>query len=105
MKVFTKMILISSLSAVFAQAMVLGGSNLGMMGYDSHSCGYKPDKPYKPFSFSNQYEVDNYNNKVETYNSEIDTYITCIQEYIENADNDINRIIEARNEAIREAKR
>ena len=43
-------------------AIVFGGSNLGMFGYSSHDCS----KPYRPYQFNSQYEVDDYNNEVLT---------------------------------------
>ncbi len=76
-----------------AFAMVFGGSNLGIMGYPKHSCS----KPYKPFEFTSQFEVDNYNRQLAMY-------IGCIKEYVENANNDIERIQEAAKSAIDEAK-
>lgn len=72
-------------------AIAIGGSNLGVFGYPSHDC-IKPTKPIKPYSFSNQWEVDSYNSKVNLYNSKLEQYINCIQEYVENANNDIKRI-------------
>ena len=35
---------------------VIGGSNLGFLGYEEHSCS-KPTPPYKPFSLDNQWEI------------------------------------------------
>ena len=73
-------------------AYVIGGSNLGILGYQKHTCY----KPYKPFDLSSSFEVNSYNLRLETY-------IACIKNYIENAKNDIERIKEAANEAISEA--
>ena len=75
-----------------AFSYVLGSSNLGLFGYPDHDCY----KPFKPYSFETQYEVDN-------YNMEVEIYIDCINEYVEAAQNDINRIVEKANEAISEA--
>ena len=47
----------------------------------SHSC-YKPTKPYKPYSFSSQWEVDNYNNEIESFADEVDTYKRCINNFV-----------------------
>lgn len=75
-----------------AFSFVSGGSNLGLMGYPEHTCS----KPYKPYEFNDQYELD-------SYRSEVQTYINCINEYVENANNDIERIREAAQSAIDEA--
>jgi hypothetical protein len=82
-------------------AIVIGGSNLGMFGYSSHDCT-KPTKPYKPYSFSDQWQIDSYNSEVDLYNSERERYVSCIKEYVENANNDIERIKEKAQEAINE---
>ncbi len=85
-----------------AYAFVYGGTNLGFTGYPSHDC-IKPDKPYKPYSFNSQWEIDSYNSEVETYNSNLRVYSDCIDEYLENANNDIERIKQKAKEAINEA--
>jgi hypothetical protein len=82
--------LLISTSIVFAY--VFGGSNLGITGYPKHTC----IKPYKPFQFSSRWEVD-------SYNAQLDSFISCIRVYVDNAKNDIERIRESANEAIREA--
>ena len=68
------MIWISSI----AYAYVLGGSNLGVMGYPEFD-GYLPYSPSR-------------------YDMEL--YINQAQEYIDNCDNDIQRILEARQNAV-----
>ena len=78
---------------------VIGGSNLGFLGYEEHSCT-KPTPPYKPFSLDNQWEIERYNLGVDSYNMELEIFYDCITEYIENAENDIKRIKEAINQAI-----
>ena len=85
------------------QAMVFGGSNLGFMGYPDHECTPPYSKPYKPYSFSDQYQIDTYNAEVEQYNSEMRRYRDCIREYVENAKNDIQRVREKANEAINQS--
>lgn len=75
-----------------AMAYVFGGSNLGFLGYPKHSCS----QPYKPFQFTSQSQVN-------MYNADLEVYFNCIDSYVENAKNDIDRIIEAANEAISEA--
>ena len=82
--------------------LVFGGSNLGFIGYDEHSCT-KPYRPTEPYSFDSQWEIENYNIEVEQYNYEQELYVSCINEYVENAQNDIERISEAINTAISEA--
>ncbi|MBC8520016.1 MAG: hypothetical protein H8D24_06395 [Gammaproteobacteria bacterium] len=90
---------------VSAQAFpyVLGGSNLGIFGYPSHSCSV-PSKPYKPYSFTSEHEVSSYNSSVKIYNINVDAYIDCINTYVENANNDIQRIRDAANDAVSDAK-
>jgi len=77
-----------------ASAYVVGGSNLDFLGYPKPECM----KPTKPYDLSNEYAVMD-------YNSDIKQYIQCVKTYIENADNDIERIQEAANDLIKEAKR
>jgi hypothetical protein len=86
-----------------AIAIVFGGSNLGFMGYPSHTCSPPYSKPIKPFQFTEQWQIDQYNSEVDTYNFELDTYRQCIKEYVENSANDIKRIKEKANEAISDA--
>ncbi len=74
-----------------ALALVFGSSNLGIFGYPDHTCS----KPYKPYSFTTQWEVD-------SFNAELTTYYKCIDEYVDAAKNDIDRIIEKANEAVDE---
>ncbi len=64
-------------------AYVMGGSNLGYMGYPECKArvSWQPD----------EYEMDN--------------YIREVKKYIENCDNDMRRIQEAKEDAIREANR
>lgn len=73
-------------------AIVFGGTNLGFLGYPKHTCS----KPYKPYSFSGQYEVESYTHQYENF-------IECIKTYVENARNDISRIRESSNDAVSEA--
>lgn len=55
----------------------------------SHSCR----KPYKPFSFSNQWEVDSFNDDVRQYRK-------CIEEFIEEQQEAIDNHRQAAEEAI-----
>ena len=84
-------------------ALVFGGSNLGIFGYPSPQCSPPYSKPFKPYSFNSQWEIDQYNLEVDSYNSQIQEYLDCINEYVENAKNDIKRIKEKANAAISEA--
>lgn len=65
-----------------SMAIVLGGSNLDFMGYP---------QPRTYISFDPDEE-------------ELRQYLDEIDEYVENCDNDIRRILEARNNAIEEAR-
>jgi hypothetical protein len=96
------LIVLTMLFPLNAYAVVFGGSNLGYGGYPSHDC-IKPTKPFKPYSFNSQWEVDSYNSRADLYNSQLSQYVSCIDEYIENANNDIKRIKEKAQEAIDEA--
>ena len=81
-----------SLLGTSAWAFVIGGSNFGFGGYPDHYC----NQPYKPYDFSSNWEIEN-------YNQELRQYISCIEEYAENAKNDIKRIIDKVDQAIEEA--
>ena len=85
-----------------ANALIFGGTILGFTGYDDNSCFLYSTKPYQPYEFNSQYEIDSYNMEVESYNTALNQYRQCITEYIENADNDIKRIQEKVNKAIDE---
>lgn len=65
-----------------SMAIVLGGSNLDFMGYPQSRAyiSFDPDE------------------------EELRQYLDEIDEYVENCDNDIRRILEARNNAIEEAR-
>jgi len=84
-------------------AMVFGGSNLGLFGYPSHTCSPPYSKPVKPYSFTDQWQIDQYNSEVEDYNYEMQSFRDCIRSYVDNAKNDIKRIKKKANEAINEA--
>lgn len=76
-----------------AAAEVFGGSNLDFSGYPKHRC----TKPFRPYEFTSNFEVENYNEQMRLY-------FTCIKSYLSNADYDIERIKQATDDAIREAK-
>jgi len=70
-------------------AFVLGPSNLSMFGYPESTCL----KPFKPYNFTSQYDIDLYNIQVREYND-------CISWYIKGCINDIKRIKEAAKKAV-----
>jgi len=57
----------------------------------SHSCS----KPYKPYEFNDQYEVDNFNDEVEAFKQ-------CINNFVEEMNEASRRHQEAAEEAIDE---
>jgi len=83
-------------------ALVFGETNLPLFGYEDHSCYLNNNKPYQPYQFNSQYEIDTYNMEVDSYNLDLNQYRRCINEYIEGANNDIKRIKEKVNAAIDE---
>ena len=70
---------------------VYGGTNLGFQGYPS----LNSSSPSPPFSKDSYW--------VESYKNEVEIYIDETESYVENAKNDIKRIQEAMEEAIRSA--
>ena len=84
-----------------AVAMVIGPTNFGFSGYPAHSC-YKPLKPRKPYSTTEQWEVDRYNIEVDSYNSQLRIYQDCASDYVEAAQNDMKRIREKVDELLRD---
>lgn len=61
------------------------------MGSPSHYCS----KPYKPFQFSSQYEIDSFRDDVERYKR-------CIMDFIDEQDNAITSHEGAKSDAIDE---
>lgn len=79
----TKKILITTIFIIFwmtsvAFAYVFGGSNLGIMGYPEFD-GFLPYDPSR---------------------ADMELYIQQAHEYLDNCDNDIKRIIEAKQNAV-----
>lgn len=70
---------------------VYGGTNFGFSGYPDHNCS----EPYKPFTFSSDFQRQRFILEVEAYKS-------CISEYVENSTNDIKRIQEKASQSIDE---
>src|SRR4030067_623103 len=99
----TLLLLLASLSGAVI-AIASGGTNLGILGYPDHSC-FKPNKPFKPYSFNSSWEIDSYNSQVDSYNMGRQLYVSCVKEYLERAGNDIKRIEEKMDEAIAQEKR
>ena len=65
----------------------------------SHFCS-KPVKPYKPYSFSSQWEIDNYNNQIDSFYDDVERYKSCIQDFVDEQNNQSNNHINAAQEAI-----
>lgn len=63
----------------------------------SHSC-YKPIKPYK---FTSQYEIDNFNDEVRRFKSCIDRFVEQQNDAIRNHQSAANDAIEAWNRFVR----
>ena len=83
-------------------AVVFGGSNLGLAIYPSHSCTKPSPKPENTTEFYSQDELNDYNARVEKWNTDVERYSLCIDKYLNNADNDIDRIMEKKKEAVAE---
>lgn len=92
-KAFFSLMLIFLLAAP-SQAFVLGETNFSFAGYPDHTCS----EPYVPFSFSDQFELDNFKRDVEEYRD-------CIKKYVEAAKLDKERITEKSNEAVEQFNR
>ena len=60
----------------------------------SNSC-YKPNKPYE---FTDQWQVDSYNNEVQRYKN-------CIVDFVDEQNDAVNTHLNAKNEAIAEWNR
>lgn len=98
---------------ITTHSAVFGGTNFSSTrftslggGYPDHDCRKPLNKPYKPYSFNSfdyEWEVERYNNAVFEYNNSVTQYVDCIEKYLDNAKNDIQRIQEKANEAVREA--
>ena len=55
----------------------------------SHSCS----KPYKPYEFTDQYQVDSYNDEVQTFKN-------CIQEFVDEQNDAMKKHSDAADSAI-----
>lgn len=82
---------------LFAYSYVIGGSNLGVMGYPSFSAS----KPYQPYaattyvsgSYSSVKTVSKW--EYDSYKRDVESYVSDAKEFIENGNNDIKRIQDA----------
>lgn len=57
----------------------------------NHNCS----KPFKPYSFTTQYDID-------LYKIEVEAYKTCIEDFIRTQENEIMNHIEAKKRAIKD---
>ena len=85
MKSNKKLILISLL------ILICTSSVLADMFSPSHYCS----KPYKPYEFTEQWQVDSFNYDVERYSE-------CIQDFVEEQNDAVRKHQEAANDAIYE---
>ena len=67
----------------------------------SHYCS-KPTKPYKPYSFSSQWELDSYKIYMESFYNDVETYKNCIEDFVEEQNNAVRKHNSAAEEAIDE---
>lgn len=74
-----------------ANALVIGGSNLGVMGYSE----FNEITPSQPYSY------DEYN--FNMYQNDTEMYVNQAKEYVENCNRDIERIKEKQQDAINKA--
>ncbi|MGQ4630503.1 hypothetical protein [Raoultella ornithinolytica] len=76
-----------------ASAVVFGGSNLSFTGYPDFS----ESEPLPPY--------DNSDLSKNSYRIQVESYVRSAQEYLDNANNDIKRIQESKNETAEKANR
>ncbi|AXS17584.1 MULTISPECIES: hypothetical protein [Klebsiella] len=76
-----------------ASAVVFGGSNLGFTGYPDFS----ESEPLPPY--------DNSDLSKNSYRIQVESYVRSAQEYLDNANSDIKRIQESKNETAEKANR
>jgi hypothetical protein len=82
---------IAVLAAIISFAICMTNSAYADMFFPSHSCS----KPYKPYQFNNEWELENFKNEVEQYKQ-------CITEFVEEQDEAIRKHKNAAEEAIDE---
>ncbi|HHP1668436.1 TPA: hypothetical protein ACR6OL_002745 [Klebsiella pneumoniae] len=76
-----------------SSAVVFGGSNLGFTGYPD----FRESEPLPPY--------DNSDLSKNSYRIQVESYVRSAQEYLDNANNDIKRIQESKNETAEKANR
>lgn len=76
---------------IYSKAAVFGGSNLGFSGYPEFS-EYPPSPPFGDDKFA-----------WESYKREVEDYVNKAKQYVDDANSDIERVNEAKAEAIRKA--
>lgn len=84
MKTTNVLILLLTIS-LFVPSMTLAD-----MFEPAHNCS----KPYKPYKFNNQYEVDNFNDDVRRYKECINNFIEEQNDSIKNHSNAIDNAID-----------
>lgn len=94
------LLIAAALLPFHAQALVLGGSNLGFEGYPAPQCT-KPERPTPPASQYDKWGGDRYNAELERYQRDRERHIACIEKYLDNAKNDAQRIQERMQGAVR----
>jgi len=76
---------------IFATEQVQAGN---IMIYPSPSCS----RPYKPYQFNSEWEL-------QSFKDDYERYIRCMQNYIDDAYDDIRQINNAIDDAVMQAKR
>jgi hypothetical protein len=76
----------------------IGTTLIADMFQPSPSC-YEPIKPFKPYSFNSQWEVDLYNDAIRMYGIEINNFRNCIQNFIDEQNMAIKKHLDAIDEA------
>jgi hypothetical protein len=84
-------VLLLLVGSMKADAIVLGESNLPLLGYPEARC-YELRVPYSDDDYA-----------WESFRHDADEYVDCINQYIEAGNNDIRRIREAQQDALNEA--
>lgn len=79
----------SKAAALVLACMIVAGSAQADMFSPSHGCR----KPYKPYKFTNEWEIDNFKN-------EVDDYKQCINDFVEEQNDAIQNHKDAAEEAI-----
>jgi hypothetical protein len=76
------------------------GSNLGPGGYPLPDCGQRPAVPERPESFTDNTQIEAYNQRVEAYNAAMEGFVACLQGYLDDASGDIELIKERMRQAV-----